>query len=60
MKKRETFGCSNKAAQVLQMLEEPTEVSILFQGKDIHKADSAQRKEYRSSVQAVFQDPGAR
>jgi len=39
------------------MLEPPTSGSILFQGSDIARAGPAQRKAYRSSVQAVFQDP---
>ena len=38
-------------------MEEPTEGTILFQGKEIDKASSMERREYRSSVQAVFQDP---
>ena len=51
-------GCGKSTtAKLLLMLEEPTEGSILFEGEDIHQANSAQRKEYRSSVQAVFQDP---
>ena len=51
-------GCGKSTtAKMLLMLERPTEGSILFQGEDIHKAGAARRKEYRSSVQAVFQDP---
>ena len=51
-------GCGKSTtAKLLLMLEEPTEGSILYEGQDIHKANSSQRKEYRSSVQAVFQDP---
>ena len=51
-------GCGKSTtAKLLLMLEEPTEGSILYEGQDIHHANSAQRKEYRSSVQAVFQDP---
>ena len=51
-------GCGKSTtAKLLLMLEEPTDGSILFEGQDIHQANSAQRKEYRSSVQAVFQDP---
>ena len=51
-------GCGKSTtAKMLLMLEEPTEGSILFQGKDISEADAEQRREYRSSVQAVFQDP---
>ncbi len=51
-------GCGKSTtAKMLLMLEEPTEGSILFQGKEIDKANNAERREYRSSVQAVFQDP---
>jgi oligopeptide/dipeptide ABC transporter ATP-binding protein len=42
---------------MLLMLETPTSGSILFQGEDVARAKSQQRKAYRSSVQAVFQDP---
>ena len=51
-------GCGKSTtAKMLLMLEEPTEGTILFQGKDMSEADPEQRREYRSSVQAVFQDP---
>ncbi|MCE2404568.1 MAG: dipeptide ABC transporter ATP-binding protein [Dehalococcoidia bacterium] len=51
-------GCGKSTtAKMLLMLERPTEGSILFQGEDIYKAGAARLKEYRSSVQAVFQDP---
>ena len=51
-------GCGKSTtAKMLLMLEEPTAGSILFQGKEIDKANNAERREYRSSVQAVFQDP---
>lgn len=51
-------GCGKSTTgRMLLMLERPTEGDILFQGKDIFKATSAERKDYRSSVQAVFQDP---
>ena len=51
-------GCGKSTtAKLLLMLEEPTEGNILFEGEDIHQATATQRKEYRSSVQAVFQDP---
>jgi oligopeptide/dipeptide ABC transporter ATP-binding protein len=42
---------------MLLMLEQPTAGSIFFQGADIYKSNADKRKEYRSSVQAVFQDP---
>jgi oligopeptide transport system ATP-binding protein len=51
-------GCGKSTtAKMLLMLEQPTEGSIFFQGADIYKANADKRKEYRSSVQAVFQDP---
>lgn len=51
-------GCGKTTtAKMLLMLEPPTDGSIYFQGQDVYKANSALRKEYRSSVQAVFQDP---
>ncbi len=51
-------GCGKSTtAKMMLMLEEPTEGSIWFGGQDIAHSDKAGRKEYRSSVQAVFQDP---
>ncbi len=51
-------GCGKSTtAKMMLMLEEPTEGSILFEGKDIRAADATDRQEYRRSVQAVFQDP---
>ena len=51
-------GCGKSTtAKMLLMLEEPTEGSILFEGDDVYKTSAARRKEYRASVQAVFQDP---
>lgn len=51
-------GCGKTTtAKMLLVLETPTEGEILFQGEDVNKATAATRKEYRSSVQAVFQDP---
>ena len=51
-------GCGKSTtAKMLLMLERPTEGSILFQGEDIYQANATKRREYRSSVQAVFQDP---
>ena len=41
------------------MLEEPTEGEIFFEGKDAINADKTEKRHYRSSVQAVFQDPWA-
>ena len=51
-------GCGKSTtAKMMLMLEEPTEGSILFEGKDVHSTDADTRREYRRSVQAVFQDP---
>ena len=51
-------GCGKTTtAKMVLMLEKPTEGSIYFRGKDVYQANEAERKEYRSSVQAVFQDP---
>ena len=40
-------------------LEEPTGGSIRFEGRDLQELDAAGRRDYRKSVQAVFQDPYA-
>ena len=51
-------GCGKTTtAKMMLMLERPTEGSILFQGHDLYQAGDNQRREYRRSVQAVFQDP---
>ncbi len=51
-------GCGKSTtAKMLLMLEEPTEGAIFYEGQDIYKSTPAERKGYRSSVQAVFQDP---
>ena len=51
-------GCGKSTTvKMMLMLEQPTEGSILFEGKDVHTADADTRREYRRSVQAVFQDP---
>ena len=50
-------GCGKSTtAKMMLMLEDPTEGSILFEGDDVHNS-AAVRRSYRSSVQAVFQDP---
>ena len=51
-------GCGKSTtAKMMLMLEEPTDGNILFEGQDVHSSDASVRKSYRSSVQAVFQDP---
>ena len=51
-------GCGKSTtAKMLLQLEEPTEGTIRYQGREIQNATADERRSYRSSVQAVFQDP---
>ncbi len=51
-------GCGKTTtAKTILRLEYPTEGSVLVDGKDVHKLKGQDVKEYRSNVQAVFQDP---
>ena len=53
-------GCGKTTtAKLVLGLEEPTAGSILFQGRDLRALDTAGKRMYRKSVQAVFQDPYA-
>ena len=56
-------GCGKTTtAKMILMLEEPTEGNIIFDNQDVFetsKADPEYKKNYKSSVQAVFQDPWA-
>jgi oligopeptide/dipeptide ABC transporter ATP-binding protein len=53
-------GCGKTTtAKIVLGLEEPTGGSIRFDGQEISSLDSAGRRHYRKSVQAVFQDPFA-
>lgn len=53
-------GCGKSTtAKMVLMLEEPTEGEIFFEGKDAINADKDAKRHYKSSVQAVFQDPWA-
>ncbi len=53
-------GCGKTTTlKVLLGLEEPTEGTIYFEGEDIATMSRAGKRELRSSVQAVFQDPWA-
>ena len=49
-------GKTTTARMVLQV-ETPTAGTIRFHGKDTSRFSGSDRKEYRASVQAVFQDP---
>jgi oligopeptide/dipeptide ABC transporter ATP-binding protein len=53
-------GCGKTTtAKLVLGLEEPTLGSIRFEGRDLQKLNTAGWREYRRSVQAVFQDPYA-
>ena len=51
-------GCGKTTTgRLILLLEKPTGGAVLFRGKDINKLDGKGLKEYRSNVQAMFQDP---
>jgi len=53
-------GCGKSTtAKLVLKLEEPTAGEIRFEGRSLQKLDAAGLRQYRSSVQAVFQDPFA-
>jgi len=53
-------GCGKTTtAKLVLGLEVPTGGTIRFQGRDLQGLDAAERRHYRKSVQAVFQDPYA-
>jgi len=51
-------GCGKSTiAKVILLLEEATSGSLLFRGEQVFEFKGKELREYRSSVQAVFQDP---
>ena len=53
-------GCGKTTtAKLVLGLEEPTGGTMRFEGRELRALDAAGRREYRKSVQAVFQDPFA-
>ncbi len=51
-------GCGKTTtAKMVLLVELPTDGLIRFNGKNLAEFNAADRREYRSSVQAVFQDP---
>ena len=53
-------GCGKTTtAKLVLLLEQPTGGVMRFQGQDLQALDGGRLREYRRSVQAVFQDPFA-
>ncbi|MBE3128560.1 MAG: ABC transporter ATP-binding protein [Actinobacteria bacterium] len=53
-------GCGKSTlARVILKLSEPTENTVLFQGKDITKLKGENLKNYKKNVNIVFQDPAS-
>lgn len=51
-------GCGKTTtSRLILRLEQPTSGAVLFRGQDVHALSGEGLKGYRSSVQAVFQDP---
>jgi oligopeptide transport system ATP-binding protein len=51
-------GCGKTTtAKLILRLERPTSGDIAFQGRDVHRLRGQHLRQYRASVQAVFQDP---
>jgi len=51
-------GCGKTTtAHAILRLETPTKGRVLFEGHDVHLLKGAALRKYRTSVQAVFQDP---
>ena len=51
-------GCGKTTtAKLVLRLETPTEGKVLADGKDVHTLEGDALREYRTMVQAVFQDP---
>ena len=51
-------GCGKTTtAKLILRLEAPTAGHVFVDGKDVHALDGDALKEYRTTVQAVFQDP---
>ncbi len=51
-------GCGKTTtAKLILRLEQPTSGEVLIDGQDVHALSGSELKDYRTMVQAVFQDP---
>lgn len=51
-------GCGKSTlGNVIMNMLSPTEGEVLFEGRSIHKMNPKEQKEYKRSVQMIFQDP---
>lgn len=51
-------GCGKSTVgRLLLRLEEPSEGTVTFEGKDVHAASGRQLTELRRKIQVIFQDP---
>jgi ABC-type glutathione transport system ATPase component len=51
-------GCGKTTtSRMVLMADEPTEGSIYFDSRPMHQFTGAERRNFKASVQAVFQDP---
>ncbi len=51
-------GCGKTTtAKMILFLEHPSTGTVLFRGRDLQRLTADEMKDYRASVQAVFQDP---
>jgi oligopeptide/dipeptide ABC transporter ATP-binding protein len=51
-------GCGKTTTtKVILRLEQPTGGHVYYEGKDVHALEGDELREYRTRVQAVFQDP---
>jgi ABC-type oligopeptide transport system ATPase subunit len=51
-------GCGKTTtAKLILRLEQPTAGHVWVDGKDVHALRGDELREYRTTVQAVFQDP---
>jgi peptide/nickel transport system ATP-binding protein len=51
-------GCGKTTTtKVILRLEQPTSGHVYYEGRDVHELEGEELREYRTHVQAVFQDP---